>query len=75
MKNNITDLSFEDAMNELDSIVNKINSDSITVNEMVNLFERGILLNNYCKGILDETKGKIFKLIKDNDGLKIDEIK
>ena len=75
MKNNIKDLSFEDAMEELDVIVSKINSDNISVNEMVALYERGILLNNYCNSILDDTKGKIFKLSKDNDTLKIDEIK
>ena len=75
MKNNIKDLSFEDAMKELDVIVSKINSENISVNEMVALYERGVLLNNYCNSILDDTKGKIFKLSKDNDTLKIDEIK
>ena len=75
MKNKINDLSFEDSIKELDNIVDKINGDSLSVNDMVELFERGIMLNKHCKSILDNTKGKIYKLIKDNDELKLDELK
>ena len=75
MKNKINDLSFEDSIEELDNIVDKINSDNLSVNDMVELFEGGIMLNKHCKSILDDTKGKIYKLIKDNDELKLDELK
>lgn len=75
MKNNKTDLSFELAIKELDDIVKKINGDTITIDQMVDFFERGIFLNNHCKNILDTAKGKIYELVKNDDSFKLDELK
>ena len=75
MKNNKSSLSFESAIKELDEIVKKINGDSVTIDQMVDLFERGIFLNNLCKNILDTAKGKIYELVKDDDSFSLDELK
>ena len=75
MKNNKSSLSFESAIKELDEIVKKINGDSVTIDQMVDLFERGIFLNNHCKNILDTAKGKIYELVKDDDCFSLDELK
>ena len=74
-KNNKESLSFENAIKELDQIVEKINGDSVTIDQMVTLFERGIFLNNHCKDILDTAKGKIYELVKNNKSFSLDELK
>ena len=60
----VTD-SFE--IKELDEIVQKINGNTVTIDQMVELFERGIFLNSHCKNILDTAKGKIYELVKDDE--------
>tara|TARA_B110000438_G_C15190621_1_gene384271 strand:+ start:96 stop:323 length:228 start_codon:yes stop_codon:yes gene_type:complete len=75
MKNNNSTLSFESAIKELDEIVQKINGNSVTIDQMVELFERGIFLNSHCKNILDTAKGKIYELVKDDDSFSLDELK
>ena len=38
---------------------------------MESLFEKALMLNHHCKSILEKTKGKISKLVKENDELKL----
>ena len=77
MKNNNTSktLTFEDAMNELEKIIDKIDSDNVKLDEMVKLFERGTYLITYCKSQLNNVENKIYELIKVQDNLNIKELK
>ena len=74
MKNEINKMTFEESFNELNNIVGKIDNDSISINDMTDLFERAVKLNNHCKKLLDNTKGKIQKLVKENNKMKLNEI-
>ena len=74
MGNEIKNMTFEESFNELNSIVDKINNDNVSINEMTSLFERAVELNNHCKKILNNTKGKIQKLVNDNDDFKLSEL-
>ena len=74
MGNEIKSMTFEESFNELNSIVDKINNDNVSINEMTSLFERAVELNNHCKKILNNTKGKIQKLVNDNDDFKLSEL-
>ena len=71
MMTSIKKLSFEEAISELDIIIEKINNDNIPIDDMESLFEKALVLNHHCKSILEKTKGKISKLVKENDEFKL----
>ena len=53
---------FEAALNELQEIVNKIESGECSLDESINLFEKGIYLSDVCAKMLREAKQKITQL-------------
>ena len=72
-KNNSDDkLTFESAMEELESLVNEVDNDKISLNNMIHVFERGKLLMNFCNKELLKVENKIYKLNKTKDGIKVE---
>jgi len=65
---------FEEAMNELEGVVKRLEGGKLTLDESLESFEKGIKLARECEGKLTEAKGKVEKLIKDSEGqLKTEE--
>ncbi|NLY18490.1 MAG: exodeoxyribonuclease VII small subunit [Clostridiaceae bacterium] len=62
--------SFEDAVNQLEKIVELLEKGDIPLEESLELFQKGVALSNYCARKLDETEKKIIKLIEENGELK-----
>jgi len=52
-------VSFEDAYKELSSIVKKMESGELSLEESVSVYERGIKLKQYCESLLKEAELKI----------------
>ncbi len=61
----ISNLGYEDAMKQLDSIVDQLESGSISLEESLKAFERGRALSNHCRGILDNATKRIQTLTAD----------
>ena len=59
--------TFEDALNELDSIIEELESGSPTLNKMMQLFEDGMKLMKVCQKHLSEVEERITTLIKTQD--------
>lgn len=59
---NINELSFEQAYQELDSIVGKLESGELSLEESVTLFERGRKLSERCQSILDKAELRVNQL-------------
>ncbi|HJD54436.1 MAG TPA: exodeoxyribonuclease VII small subunit [Rickettsia endosymbiont of Proechinophthirus fluctus] len=59
-----TNISFEEALKELEEIVKKIDNGQESLETAVNSFERGILLKNHCEKKLKEARLKIEKITK-----------
>ncbi|MFP3012821.1 MAG: exodeoxyribonuclease VII small subunit [Rickettsia sp.] len=57
-------ISFEEALKELEEIVKKIDNGQESLEMAVNSFERGILLKNHCEKKLKEARLKIEKITK-----------
>ena len=57
-------ISFEEALKELEDIVKKIDNGQESLETAVNSFERGILLKNHCEKKLKEARLKIEKITK-----------
>ena len=68
MQKEIEKMSFEEAMEELESVVRQLESGKIKLDEAVAVYERGAKLKNFCKQKLADAKSKIDKLIIDKDG-------
>lgn len=56
-------MKFEEAMKELEETVKKLESGDTTLDESMELFEKGIALSRTCQKILGDAQLKITKLI------------
>jgi exodeoxyribonuclease VII small subunit len=63
----ISELSFETAYAELETIVAKLESGELTLEDSVRLFERGRELSEHCQKILDESELRINQLTDSGD--------
>ena len=59
---NLDTLTFEDAINELELTVKKLEIGECTLDDSIELFERGIELSKYCYDKIDAAKLKIEKI-------------
>ncbi len=60
--------SFEEAISELENVVNELENADMSLDESVNKFQKGIELSNYCNKLLEDAEKKISILIEKNDG-------
>ena len=58
-KNNINNLSFEEALEELENITETFEDGDSALENAVNLYNRGVLLKKHCEKKLKEAKKKI----------------
>ena len=63
-------MSFEESMLSLEKIIEKLESSSISLDEMVELYEEGISITHLCKSKLAATEKRISTLVDKKDGLK-----
>lgn len=68
MTQDINNLSFEEAMEELETVVRQLESGKIKLDEAVAVYERGVKLKNLCEEKLKSAKSKIDKLVIGKDG-------
>ena len=61
----ISNLGYEDAMKQLESIVDQLESGAISLEESLKAFERGRTLSNHCRAILDNATKRIQTLTAD----------
>ncbi|MBK97320.1 MAG: exodeoxyribonuclease VII small subunit [Balneola sp.] len=52
-------LSFEEALNELDEIVQQLEKDNVSLNRSIELYQRGVELSKKCSDLLEEAELKI----------------
>ncbi|TGK08675.1 exodeoxyribonuclease VII small subunit [Leptospira fletcheri] len=62
------DISFEQALSELEQIAEKLERGQLTLEESIKAYERGMELRGLCQGILAEAEGKIEYLSKNASG-------
>ena len=60
--------SFEEALQKLELIVQKLEKGELPLEESLKLYEEGIHLSRLCHGKLEEAEGKIEMLMKDARG-------
>lgn len=68
----MNNISFEDAMKRLESIVARMEQGSVSLEESLTLFEEGTALVKQCAVRLDEAERKIVQLMKGPDGMPVE---
>ena len=64
----VADLSFEEAMAALETVVGQLESGSVPLEESISLYERGAALKAHCEAKLKSAQEKIEKIVVDGAG-------
>lgn len=68
MESPIEELSFEDALKQLEEVVGRLESGEATLDESITLYERGDKLRQRCAERLDRAQARIEAIRLDADG-------
>lgn len=60
--------SFESMMEELETIVRKLDNETVPLEEALELYQKGMKLSASCDETLKNAEKKVNDLMKDNDG-------
>jgi exodeoxyribonuclease VII small subunit len=63
----LEDLSYEEALQELEELVQTLEAGEKDLQTTLQYFERGQKLASYCISLLDEAESKVEGLMKEND--------
>jgi exodeoxyribonuclease VII small subunit len=66
--NDIASLSFEKALEELETIVSKLEKGQVELDESITLYERGAALKAHCDAKLKSAQERIEKIVVGEDG-------
>ena len=64
----IEEMSFEEAMAELEAVVARLESGDAPLDQSIDLYERGAALKEHCEKKLAEAQEKVAKITLDSDG-------
>ncbi len=64
----VSELSFEQAMAELEQVVGKLERGDVALEESIKLYERGAELKKRCETKLKEAEEKVAAITLDGDG-------
>ena len=59
------DLKFEEAIDQLDTIVRKLETGDLPLDEAIKVFEEGTRLRKFCEEKLKETERRVEMIIKE----------
>lgn len=60
--------NFEEALHELENIVQQLERGELPLDESLDVFQRGIELSKFCSKRLDQIEKKISVLVESKDG-------
>jgi exodeoxyribonuclease VII small subunit len=64
----ISEMSFEEALAELEGVVNSLEGGSVPLEQSISLYERGEALRKHCEKRLKNAEMKVEKIVADADG-------
>jgi len=64
----VNEMSFEEAMKELEAVVGQLERGDVALDESINLYERGAALKARCEAKLKEAEEKVAKITLDGQG-------
>ena len=70
MKMANSEKNFEELMGKLEEITSKLETDKLSLDESVKLFEEGMKISKECNEKLEDAEKRITILLKTNDEIK-----
>lgn len=64
----VADMSFEDAMSALETVVGQLESGNVPLDESIKLYERGAELKAHCEAKLKSAEEKVAQITTDTEG-------
>lgn len=64
----VTAMSFEDALAELEQIVRRLEAGQVKLDEAIECYERGALLKRHCEQKLNEAQQRVDRIVIGPDG-------
>ncbi len=64
----VSEMSFEEAMAELEEVVGRLERGDVALEESIRLYERGAKLKAHCEQKLKEAEEKVAAITLDADG-------
>ena len=64
----ITKMSFEEALAELEQIVRRLEGGQVKLDEAIQSYERGALLKRHCEHKLNEAQQRVDRIVLGPDG-------
>lgn len=64
----VDEMSFEDAMGELEKVVGQLERGDVPLEDSIKLYERGAALKKRCEAKLKEAEEKVAAITLDGDG-------
>ena len=58
----VADMSFEEAMAELETLVNKLESSQVALDDSIRLYDRGAELKRHCEAKLKAAEEKVAQI-------------
>ena len=65
-ENKKKDISFEEAMKDLEKIVEELNNEDLDLEKAINAYEKGVVLKKICEEKLKNAKERIEKIKPDD---------
>lgn len=62
MSDNVKELSFEQALQELEAVVSKLESGEVSLDDAIDAYSRGTALKAHCQARLEEARLKVEKI-------------
>jgi exodeoxyribonuclease VII small subunit len=70
---NVEEMTFEEAMNELERMVNTLEKGDQNLESSLAVYERAVVLRERCKKILDSSERRVQKIVECANGVEIKE--
>ena len=64
----VENLSFEEALKQLESIISKMESGEVELEKSIEYYEKGVALKKYCEKKLKEAELRVEKITIDDAG-------
>jgi exodeoxyribonuclease VII small subunit len=70
LPDDILAMSFEAALSELESVVQKLESGQVSLEDSIDMYTRGTQLKQHCEARLSDAQARIEKVVVSGDGIK-----
>jgi exodeoxyribonuclease VII small subunit len=71
----VEEMGFEEAMKELESLVNVLEKGELDLESSLAIFERAAGLRERCQRILDDSERRVQKIVEASDSIEIEDFK